>query len=75
MKRKMWARLPHSLTTVVKEIVNLRGRRLKAGDGFATGGEVGVVFTAEGAYAVEAVVAEDVAVGHGERLDWLLFED
>jgi hypothetical protein len=31
MKRKMWARLPHSLTTVVEEIVNLRGRRLKAG--------------------------------------------
>ena len=39
-------------------------------DGFAAGGQVGMVFAAEGAYAVEAVVAEDVAVVYGEDLDW-----
>ena len=60
---------------VATELGGEGGEVGKAGDGFATGGEVGVVFAAEGADAVEAVVAEDVAVVHGERLDWLLFGD
>ena len=37
----------------------------EAGDGFAASGQVGVVFDAEGVDAVEAFVAEDVAVVHG----------
>ena len=36
----------------------------EAADGFAAGGQVGVVFDAEGVNAVEACVAEDVAVVH-----------
>jgi hypothetical protein len=40
----------------------------EAGDRLAAGGQVGVIFDAEGADAVEAVVAEDVAVVHGEVL-------
>jgi hypothetical protein len=52
---------------VATEFGGKGGEVCKAEDGFATSGEVGVVFDAEGAYAVEAVVAEDVAVVHGER--------
>jgi hypothetical protein len=40
----------------------------EAGDGLAAGWQVGMIFDAEGADAVEAVVAEDVAVVHGEVL-------
>ena len=52
------------------ELAREGGEVGKALDGFAAGGQVGMVFAAEGAYAVEAVVAEDVAVVYGEDLDW-----